>query len=757
MPNSKIEILLIEDDLSEADRINEMLSEARQPECSVLHVQDLELGLSLLGGRNFHVVLVDLGALEGRGPESARAVHQQAPVTAVIVLTGPEGERAARTLLQTDIQDYLIKGELNGALLLRSIRCAIQRKRDAEALRESHEELRRAQSELQLIADTMAIGVTRCSKNFQFLWVNLTYARWLGRAPEEIIGHPIAEIIGAARFQAILPYVEQVLAGQRVEHESRLDFQGPGPVWINAIYLPTFDPAGVPDGWVAVVTDATGRRRVEEQLRESEAKFSKAFQAAPALLSISSLPQGRYLDVNEEFARVLGYQRDEIIGHTSLELGIWETPGDRDLMIRMLRENRKVRDFETRLRGKSGALITGLLSMEIIRIEAEECLLTITRDISDLRKAEEERTRLAFIVESSDDAIIGKTLEGTITSWNGGAERIYGYSAQEAKGRNISMLAPPQVPDEIPQILEKIRRGEYIERLETTRVRKDGRPIPVSLTISPIRDEKDRIVGASTIARDISDRKQAEQEIVRLNSALAARATELETANRDLEAFNYSVAHDLRQPLTVINSYCQAIDTMCGGQLQSECRDYVQGVYEGALRMNRLIEALLDFSRLAHAELRREPVDLSALAHEVADELVLAEPERRVDLRISDALVAEGDANLLRVVLYNLLGNAWKYTGRRETALIEFGVLDVDGAPAFFIRDNGTGFDEAYADRLFVPFQRLPGAEEFRGFGIGLATVVRIIQRHGGRVWAAGEPDKGATFFFTLAARQAGS
>jgi len=612
-----------------------------------------------------------------------------------------------------------------------------------------------AQSELQLIADTMAVGVTRCSRSLDYLWVNLTYARWLGLTPEEIIGRPIAEVLGPARYQVMLPHFERVLTGQRVEHEIRLDFQGPGPVWVNAVYTPTFDPAGEPDGWVAAVSDATGRRRVEQKLRESEAKFSKAFQAAPALISISTLPQGRYLDANEEFARVLGFERDEIVGRTSLELGIWETPDDRELMIRMLRENRKVRDFETRLRGKSGALITGLLSMEIIEVESEQCLLTITRDISDLRKAEEERTRLAFIVESSDDAIIGKTLEGTITSWNRGAERIYGFTAPEAKGRHISMLAPPQVPDEIPQILEQLRRGESIERLETVRVRKDGKLIPVSLTISPIRDERDRIVGASTIARDISERKQAEQEIVRLNAALAARAAELETANRDLEAFNYSVAHDLRQPLTVINSYCQAIDTACGGQLQQECREYLRGVYEGALRMNRLIEALLEFSRLAHAELRREPVDLSALAHEVADELALAEPERRVEFRISDAVLAEGDANLLRVVLYNLLGNAWKYTGRCEAAVIEFGRQDGDGVPAYFVRDNGTGFDEAYADRLFVPFQRLPGAEEFRGFGIGLAAVVRIVQRHGGRVWAKGEPGRGATFCFTLAAQPA--
>jgi PAS domain S-box-containing protein len=490
--------------------------------------------------------------------------------------------------------------------------------------------------------------------------------------------------------------------------------------------------------------------RQKEKLRESEEKFAKAFQTAPTLISISSLAKGRYLDVNDEFVKTLEFERDEIIGHSSLDLDIWETPGDREQVVRMLRENKKVRNFETRLRSKGGSIITGLLSTEIIEIEGEECLLTITRDITELRKAEEERTRLVLIVESSVDAIIGKTLEGTITSWNRGAEAIYGYSAREVIGENISILAPPEYPDEIPRILERLKRGERIERLETKRRRKDGRLIEVSLTISPITDKNNAIVGASTIARDITDRKQAEEEIGRLNADLAARAAELETANRDLEAFNYTVAHDLRQPLNVISSYCQAIDIMCGDQLQKECKDYVQGAYDGTLRMNRLIEALLDFSRLARVEPRRETVNLSALAHEVAQELRRAEPERRVDFRIAEDIAGTGDANLLRVVLDNLLGNAWKYTDMREVAVIEFNVDDSNGKPVYLVRDNGPGFDMADADQLFAPFQRLPGAGERRGFGIGLATVARIIERHGGKVWAEGVPDKGATFYFTL-------
>ena len=228
------------------------------------------------------------------------------------------------------------------------------------------------------------------------------------------------------------------------------------------------------------------------------------------------------------------------------------------------------------------------------------------------------------------------------------------------------------------------------------------------------------------------------------------KSIELEDANRELEAFNYTVAHDLRKPLTAINGYCQLIREMYGDKLDEKCNGYIHEAYDGTLSMNRLIDALLNFSRMGHVEPRREALDLSAMAHEVAAELKLAEPARRVTFLIADGVGAEGDAPLLRVVLDNLLGNALKYTGMREEAVIEFGTTEVDKKPAYYVRDNGAGFDMADANKLFIPFQRLPGASACRGFGIGLATVERIIRRHSGKVWADGETGKGAKFYFTL-------
>jgi light-regulated signal transduction histidine kinase (bacteriophytochrome) len=251
-------------------------------------------------------------------------------------------------------------------------------------------------------------------------------------------------------------------------------------------------------------------------------------------------------------------------------------------------------------------------------------------------------------------------------------------------------------------------------------------------------------------AWDITERKRAEEEIEILYNNLLVRAFDLEAANSELEAFNYSVSHDLRKPLTIINGYCQAILELFAENLNPHCREYLNIIYDSTLRMNRLIDALLNFSRLSHCELCLETVDLSMMVKSVAVELQQAETGRRVTFRIAEGIKAKGDAKLLQVVLENLLGNAWKYTGNQYEAVIEFGQTTVEGRHALFVRDNGAGFDMKYADKLFIPFQRLPGSDEFKGHGIGLATVERIIRRHGGRVWAEGAVGKGATVYFTI-------
>jgi light-regulated signal transduction histidine kinase (bacteriophytochrome) len=228
------------------------------------------------------------------------------------------------------------------------------------------------------------------------------------------------------------------------------------------------------------------------------------------------------------------------------------------------------------------------------------------------------------------------------------------------------------------------------------------------------------------------------------------RTDELEAANLELDAFNHSVAHDLRKPLTIINGYSQLIMELYGEKMDPQCRKDLSEIYQGTLGMSRLIDALLDFSRLAHSELHKETVDLTEIAKTIVAELRLAEPDRKVEVQIAEGITALGDPQLLRVVLENLIGNAWKYTSKITDAVILFGMSFSAHIPIYYVRDNGAGFDGSQADKVFIPFHRLHSAEEFAGFGIGLATVKRIIQRHGGRIWAESEEHKGAVFYFTL-------
>ncbi len=256
------------------------------------------------------------------------------------------------------------------------------------------------------------------------------------------------------------------------------------------------------------------------------------------------------------------------------------------------------------------------------------------------------------------------------------------------------------------------------------------------------------------LAQDISKRKQAEEELQKLNLELDKRVIErtaqLEVANKELEAFSYSVSHDLRAPLRAIDGFSQVLLEDHAEQVDDEGKDHLRRVRTAAQKMAELIDDMLSLSQVTRAEMRRENIDLSELAQDIVAELEKSEPERRVELQVEDGLVVEGDSGLLRVALGNLLRNAWKFTGERTPASIEFGAEEQDGQRVYFVRDNGAGFDMAYADKLFGPFQRLHAATEFPGTGIGLASVQRIIHRHGGRIWAEAEVDQGATFYFTL-------
>jgi PAS domain S-box-containing protein len=363
------------------------------------------------------------------------------------------------------------------------------------------------------------------------------------------------------------------------------------------------------------------------------------------------------------------------------------------------------------------------------------------------RIAEENLMRLAAIVDFSDDAIIGKTPEGIITSWNSGAERMYGYTRDEVLGHSVTMLVPPEGRDELTESLDRIRSAGRVQHFEATRQRKDGQRVVLSLTISPIQDGSGRIVAASMIARDITERKAAETEIRQLNEALRKKAHHL---GEDLESFSYSVSHDLRAPLRYMEGFLDLLENHIGKSLDEKGRHYIETAQDSARQMGVLIDDLLRFSRTGRVDMSQTKVGLADLVRQAQQDLAAPLRGRKVAWTVGPLPEVAGDPALLRQVVLNLLTNALKYTRTRAEAAIEIGCRGEGGEWVVYVRDNGVGFDMRYAHKLFGVFQRLHSSDDFEGTGIGLAIVRRIIARHGGRTWAEGAVDQGATFYFSL-------
>jgi len=323
---------------------------------------------------------------------------------------------------------------------------------------------------------------------------------------------------------------------------------------------------------------------------------------------------------------------------------------------------------------------------------------------------------------------------------------------EEVLGRPPAEIFHPDnhalVVEYCTQLLEAPRT---VPAVEATILTVDGASVPVEVTAASSRSDGEMVI--EVVCRDLTERKAAEAAIRSLNEDLerrvALRTAELVAANKELDAFCYAVSHDLRAPLRAIAGFTRILSES-GVPKSEEESDYFERVIAATERMGCLIDDLLNLSRVSREVFHRGPVNLSAMAEAIVAELRRAEPERDVEFVVAEGLVTQGDERLLRIMLENLLGNAWKFTARKASARIEFGATTEGGETCFFIRDNGAGFDMRYAGKLFGAFQRLHGVKEFPGTGIGLATVQRIINRHGGRVWAEAEVDRGTTISFVL-------
>ncbi|MEO7730408.1 MAG: PAS domain S-box protein, partial [Kofleriaceae bacterium] len=449
---------------------------------------------------------------------------------------------------------------------------------------------------------------------------------------------------------------------------------------------------------------------------------------------------------NSRTEQVFGFSRDELVGQPTAVL----FP---DRARKLYRDRRAAAPldpaprsapcaFEFLARRRDGTVFSAESIVSTVTTADGILVMAAVRDLTDRTRVEQQRSDLSAIVQASDDAIIGETLDGVVTSWNPGAQWLFGYAADEIVGRSIWVLVPPGREDEESAVLEALALGTT-RRYETVRRRKNGMLVDVAVTSSPVRDTAGQVIGISKVASDITDRKRAEAALVHAKNAA-------EASSRELEAFSYSIAHDLRAPLRGMSGFAQLIMDAYREKLDATAQDWLGHIVANAQRMAALIDAMLSLSHVTQAAIRRARVDLATLARDVVGELAAAEPERAVELVIDGELCADLDPDLARALVENLIRNAWKFTSRVAAARIEVGIVP-GTSDTFYVRDNGAGFDMASAGRLFTAFQRLHGLDEFEGTGIGLATVQRIVQRHGGQIWAEAAVDHGASFYFSFA------
>lgn len=392
-------------------------------------------------------------------------------------------------------------------------------------------------------------------------------------------------------------------------------------------------------------------------------------------------------------------------------------------------------------------------------LDGGPALIYMLRDVARWLHAEqvlrESQAMYRDVVESVKEILFQTDAEGRITFLNRAWHQTTGFDGRLSIGHNLLDFVEEEDRGRVAPHLRAVREGyEEIAEIEFRLRTQTGGPRWAEATLRPLRDTYDRAVGCSGTLADITARKEAEQTQRNLNQELEARVrvrtAELEASNRELEAFSYSVSHDLRAPLRAIDGFAQIVAEDYAPRLDEIGKEYLQRIRVATQRMARLIDDLIDLARLTRQTMKREQVNLSLLVEQILGELQLENPERRVDIHIEPGLIAAADRALMRVALDNLLRNAWKFTSRREVASIRFHAELRERQVVYCVSDNGAGFDMNFATKLFLPFHRLHGISEFAGTGIGLATVLRVIQRHEGRVWAESSPDEGARFYFTL-------
>jgi PAS domain S-box-containing protein len=517
----------------------------------------------------------------------------------------------------------------------------------------------------------------------------------------------------------------------------------------------------------AVRREMEDRELAENALRSSEQKYRTLFDMASDAIFL--MRDEFFTDCNPKVLEMFGCTRDQILGQPPFRFSPEKQPDGRlsrekalDYINAALAGRPQL--FEWLHCRRDGTLFDAEVSLTRMEMEAGQFyLLAVVRDITGRKKAEaamrasEQRMRLHR--EQTPLGVIEWDLELRAVAWNPSAERIFGYTREEAVGQDaMKLIIPNAVRAQVTGVWQDLlaQRGGF--RSNNENLTKDGRIIVCEWYNTPLVDAGGAVIGVASLVQDVTRQRRAEEEVAKLNAELEQRVIErtaqLAEANRELEAFSYSISHDLRAPLRAIEGFGRILSEDYRERLDEEGQRLLNIVCSQAKRMGILIDDLLRFSRAGRQEMIHAPIDITSMAQIVYDELSVLARGRKLKFQLGQLPDAEGDPAMIRQVWANLLSNAIKYTGRKTVAEIE-----VTGRPSgseniYIVKDNGIGFEMEYADKLFGVFQRLHTDEQFEGTGVGLALVQRIVQRHGGRIWAEGKHDGGATFYFTLPAKK---
>jgi PAS domain S-box-containing protein len=518
----------------------------------------------------------------------------------------------------------------------------------------------------------------------------------------------------------------------------------------RAIELP--DPSQWVKANAALELEVRKRREIELELRTNEATYrgqAELLDLTHDAIFVRDL-QAKILYWNRSAEQLYGWSKLEArekVAHELLETVFPEPLSEIEAHI--LEKGRWEGELVHHRRDGRKIVVSSRWALRMDGAGKPVSILESNRDVTQ-RKEEEEKFR--NLLESAPDAMVIVDDAGKVQLVNAQTERLFGYSREELVGKPVEVLMPDRFHGQHvghrSQYFHSPRPREMGLGLELSGRRKDGTEFPVEISLSPLKTQGGILV--SSAIRNVSDRRQAEEQIRKLNLVLNQRISDLNAANKELESFSYSVSHDLRAPLRHIDGFARILKEEHAAALSEDGIRYLDRVLAAANHMGRLVDDLLNLAHIGRREIAKQKVPLEDVVRQAIAELPLETNERNIDWCIEPLASADCDPGLMKLVFSNLLSNSAKFTRKRKHAVIEVGECESRGTSAYFVRDNGVGFDPKYADKLFGVFQRLHRQEDFEGTGIGLATVQRIIRRHGGEIWAESEPDRGTTFFFTL-------